>query len=554
MQAGRDRQKSYADLKRKPMEFQVGDKVMLKVLPWKGVVRFGKRGKLNPRYVGPFKVLEKVGEVAYKLELPEELSRVQNTFHVSNLKKCHADEPLAVPLDGLHFDNKLHFVKEPVEIVDREVKRLKQIRIPLVKVRWNSKRGPEFTWERKDKFRKKYPRLFTKTAPSISYPSKRADQGLHKLIANALLGIPENANLDFKGTEGSRQLTSTFLIKESCLALYHYSRSSSSMPRQTLKKMDNLINTARTGEIKKTETEMWNLNVKGTDAVKASKPKTMQEAIEFTAELMDDKTHAYAERQVEKKRKYDDLSNNNQNQQQQNKRHNTGQAYTAGNSDRKPHAGSKPLCSKCDYNHEGPCPPRCNNCKKVGHLAKDCRSRPANANNNNRNNNNNNQKGNAGNDRALVKVYVVGNTGENLDNIVAGTFLLNNRYAYILFDTGVQIDFVSLAFAPKLTSTPSTLDHYYDVELADGRIIGFDAIIGMDWLAKYQAVIVCAEKIKYMQKGFPIFLAHVTAKEVEDKSKKKQTDDVPIVRNFPEVFPEDLPCLPPTRQVEFQMI
>ncbi|GJT97315.1 putative reverse transcriptase domain-containing protein [Tanacetum coccineum] len=168
MQAARDRQKSYADLKRKPMEFQVGDKVMLKVSPWKGVVRFGKRGKLNPRYVGPFKVLEKVGEVAYKLELPEELSRVHNTFHVSNLKKCHADEPLAVLLDGLHLDDKLHFVEEPLEIVGREVKRLKRSRIPLVKVRWNSKRGPEFTWEREDQFEKKYPHLFTKTTPSSS--------------------------------------------------------------------------------------------------------------------------------------------------------------------------------------------------------------------------------------------------------------------------------------------------------------------------------------------------------------------------------------------------
>nr|GEX71268.1 putative reverse transcriptase domain-containing protein [Tanacetum cinerariifolium] len=127
--------KSYANLKRKPMEFQVRDKVMLKVSPWKWVVRFGKRGKLNPMYVGPFKVLEKIGKVAYKLELPEELSRVHNTFHVSNLKKCHADEPLAVPLDGLHFDDKLHFVEEPVEIVDHEVKRLKQSRIPLVKAR-----------------------------------------------------------------------------------------------------------------------------------------------------------------------------------------------------------------------------------------------------------------------------------------------------------------------------------------------------------------------------------------------------------------------------------
>nr|GFA09983.1 putative reverse transcriptase domain-containing protein [Tanacetum cinerariifolium] len=124
--------KSYADLKRKPMEFQVRDKVMLKVLPWKGVVRFGKRGKLNPRYVGPFKVLERIGDVAYKLDLPEELSRVHNTFHVSNLKKCHADEPLAVPLDGLHFDDKLHFMEEPVEIVDRKVKTVEAKPNPII--------------------------------------------------------------------------------------------------------------------------------------------------------------------------------------------------------------------------------------------------------------------------------------------------------------------------------------------------------------------------------------------------------------------------------------
>ncbi|GJX34459.1 putative reverse transcriptase domain-containing protein [Tanacetum coccineum] len=121
------------------------DHERMQVLPWKGVVRFGKRGKLNPRYVGPFKVLEKVGEVAYKLELPEELSRVHDTFHVSNLKKCYADEPLAVPLDGLHFDDKLQFIEEPVKIVDCEIKPLKRSRIPLVKARWNSKRGLEFT-------------------------------------------------------------------------------------------------------------------------------------------------------------------------------------------------------------------------------------------------------------------------------------------------------------------------------------------------------------------------------------------------------------------------
>ncbi|GJT03406.1 putative reverse transcriptase domain-containing protein [Tanacetum coccineum] len=116
----------------KPMEFQVRDKVILKVSPWKRVVRFGKWGTLNPRYVGPFKVLEKVGVISYKLELPQEPSRVHYTFHVSNLKKCYADEPLAIPLDGLHIDDKLQFVEEPVEIMDHEVKRLKQSRIPIV--------------------------------------------------------------------------------------------------------------------------------------------------------------------------------------------------------------------------------------------------------------------------------------------------------------------------------------------------------------------------------------------------------------------------------------
>ncbi|GJY01425.1 putative reverse transcriptase domain-containing protein [Tanacetum coccineum] len=166
MQAAQDRQKSYADRKRKPMEFEVGDRVMLKVSPWKGVVRFGKRGKLNPRYVRPFKVLAKVGKVAYKLELPQELSRVHHTFHVSNLKKCYADEPLVMPLEGIHVDDKLQFVEEPVEIMEREIKRLKRSRIPLVKVRWNSRRGPEFTWEREDSFKQKYPQLFTNRASS----------------------------------------------------------------------------------------------------------------------------------------------------------------------------------------------------------------------------------------------------------------------------------------------------------------------------------------------------------------------------------------------------
>nr|GEV00253.1 putative reverse transcriptase domain, ribonuclease H-like domain, aspartic peptidase domain protein [Tanacetum cinerariifolium] len=133
IQAARDHQKSYAHVRRKPIEFQVGDKVMLKVSPWKGVIHFGKRGKLNPRYIRPFKVLAKVETVAYRLELPQQLSRVHSTFHVSNLKKCLSDEPLAILLDEKHVNDKLYFIKEPLEIMDHEVTRLKQSHIPIIK-------------------------------------------------------------------------------------------------------------------------------------------------------------------------------------------------------------------------------------------------------------------------------------------------------------------------------------------------------------------------------------------------------------------------------------
>ncbi|GJY40508.1 putative reverse transcriptase domain-containing protein, partial [Tanacetum coccineum] len=138
MQAASDRQKSYADKRRRPLEFAVGDKVMLKVAPWKGVIRFGKRGKLNPRYIGPFRIIERIGPVAYRLELPQELSRVHNVFHVCNLKKSLSDDTLVIPLEEIQLDDKLNFVKEPVEIMDREVKQLKRSRIPIVKVRWNA--------------------------------------------------------------------------------------------------------------------------------------------------------------------------------------------------------------------------------------------------------------------------------------------------------------------------------------------------------------------------------------------------------------------------------
>ncbi|GJW61702.1 putative reverse transcriptase domain-containing protein [Tanacetum coccineum] len=150
LKAARDHQKSYADNMRKPLEFEEGGRVLLKVSPWNGVVRFGKKGKLAPRYVGPFEIFERIGSVAYRLRLPQELNGIHDTFHVSNLKKCLTDASLHVPLEEIKIDKTLRFVEELVEIMDREIKKLKHSRISIVKVRCNSKRGPEYTWERED--------------------------------------------------------------------------------------------------------------------------------------------------------------------------------------------------------------------------------------------------------------------------------------------------------------------------------------------------------------------------------------------------------------------
>ncbi|GJX53419.1 putative reverse transcriptase domain-containing protein [Tanacetum coccineum] len=294
------------------------------------------------------------------------------------------------------------------------------------------------------------------------------------------------------------------------------------MPWRTLKKMMTDKYCPR-GEIKKLEFEMWNLKVKGNDvvtysqrfqelalmcdrmfpeeidqvekyvgglpdtihgSVMATKPKTMQDAIEFATELMDKKINTWAERQADNKRKSDDTARSNQNQQP-NKRQNTGRAYAAGNGDRRPYGGPKPLCSKCNYHHEGPCAPKCHKCNRFGHVSRDCRSPPnVNTGANQRAcfecgaqghfkkdcpklKNNNNRGNQAGNAKAQAKVYAVGNAGANPDNNVV--------------------------------------------------------------------------------------TANITATKDEDKSKEKRLEDVPVVQEFPEVFPEDLPGIPPTRQVEFRI-
>ncbi|GJX87594.1 putative reverse transcriptase domain-containing protein [Tanacetum coccineum] len=435
--------------------------------------------------------------------------------------------------------------------------------------------------------------------------SKRIEQAARECTYSDFLKCQP---LNFKGTEGVVSLTQWFEKMES---IFHISNCT--VACQIKFATCTLLGSAQTWWnshvkiIKKLEIELWNLKVKGTDVLSYS--QHFQEL-----ELMC--LRMFLEESNEVKKYVGGLPDMIQGSVMASKpkimqdaiEHNVAKAYTAGPGEKKVYGGSRPMCRKFNYHHEGQCVPRCNKCKKVGHLARDCRGAADNTNTQRgvtcyecgvqghykkdcpklKNKNRGNQ---AGISNVVARAYVVGMAGTNpKSNVVMGTFLLNNCYASILFDTGADRSFVSTAFSSLIDIVSTTLDHGYDVELADGKIIelgGFDVKIGMDWLTKYHAVIICDEKLvclpfgseilifhgdrsnnghesrlniisctktqKYLLKGCHVFLAHITTKKAEDKSEEKQLKDVPIVQDFPEVFPKDLPGISPARQVEFQI-
>ncbi|GJZ42282.1 putative reverse transcriptase domain-containing protein [Tanacetum coccineum] len=324
--------------------------------------------------------------------------------------------------------------------------------------------------------------------------------------------------------------------------------------------------------------------------VKSARPKTLDETIELANDLMDQKLRIYVERQSDYKRKADDSSRNNHGHKQQPfKRQNVAKVYNMRIGEKNPYGESLPKCTKCHFHHNGPCTQKCHKCNKVGHFARDCRSSGNKNGANTQKGNGSNPKGNdcfecgalghfkrdcpklknkdGRNRNAQGWVYVVGNaekrgnTSGNPDsNVVTGTFLLNNLYASILFDTGADRSFISSAFSSLIDIAQTPLENSYDVELADGKIVGvdtimrgctlnflnhlfnidlmpielgsFDVIIGMDWMSDL----------------FGINIRQERGGQVGRKLK-----DVPIVRDFPGVFLEDLPGLPPARPVEFQI-
>nr|GEV68532.1 putative reverse transcriptase domain-containing protein [Tanacetum cinerariifolium] len=278
--------------------------------------------------------------------------------------------------------------------------------------------------------------------------------------------------------------------------------------------------------------------------VKSSKPKMLDETIELANDFMDQKLRTYAERQTNKRKVVDLSRNNHGHQQQPAKRQNIPKVFNMGSGEKKPYEGNLPKCTKCHFHHNGPCTQKCHKCNKIGHFARDCRS-SGNANVINAQRDNREiPKGNGcfecgvlghfkrdclklknkdgGHVNAQGWVYAVGNAkrkgnaSRDLDsNVVTGTFLLNNRYASILFDTGADRSFISTVFSSLIDIVQTPLGNSYDVKLADGKIVG------------------------------------ISTKKEEDKSEGKQLKDVPIVRDFPKVFLEDFLGLPPDRTVEF---
>nr|GEZ50193.1 hypothetical protein [Tanacetum cinerariifolium] len=424
--------------------------------------------------------------------------------------------------------------------------------------------------------------------------------------------------LNFKGTEGA--------IKT--LGPDAYTMTWSGLKKKMTDKYCPL------GEVKKLEIELWNLKVRDNN-IPAYTNRFQELALIYTKF----KLRTYAERKSDSKRKADDISKNNQ---QPFKRQNVAKAYNLGSAEKKTYEGNAPKCTKCQRNHPGRCTLKCHRCGKIRQYARDYWSTSNTNATNNRGGNGPNPRGNGcfecenlghfkrdcpklnnknkGNGNAQGWVYDVGNAERNGNvvgnpdsNAVTGTFLLNNRYASILFDSYVDRSFVSTAFSSLIDIIPTPLDKHYDVELADGKIVGintiirgctlnflnhpftidlmpvelgsFNAIIGMDWLRRHHAVIVCDEKVvqvpfgnetlvfhgaesyirresrltvisyskvqEYRVKGCHVFLAQISASKEEDKPEGKQVKDIPIVQDFPEVFLENLPGLPPARSIEF---
>ncbi|GJR12274.1 putative reverse transcriptase domain-containing protein [Tanacetum coccineum] len=493
LKVAHDRQKSYADKRRKPLDFSVGDFVLLKVSPWKGVVCFRKKGKLAPRFVGPFEFIEKVGPVAYRLDFLEELNGVHDTFHVSNLKKCLADPTLQVPLDEIQVDAKLNFVEEPVEILEKEFKKLKRSRIAIVKENVGNV-------------------IVNGNLVGCSYKEflackpKEYDGKGGAIVLTRWIDKMESVQ-DMSGCSVGQKVKYTagsFVGK----ALTWWNSQIYTLSREVAVSMaGHAAYTDRFHELAR--------------MVAAMEPKTIQKVVQISGALTDEAVRNESIKKVKKRGNVGNLARIRmvgmiirglglemllllpqtlgvpRNMNPVNARNLTVRAcYECGSTD---HVRST--------------------CPRLNRAQRPEENRP----NQVASNNEGQGRGNQGN-QARGRAFMLGAEEARQDpNIVTSTFTLNNHFATTLYDFGADYSFVSTTFIPLLGIEPSELYFKYEIEIASGQLVeidkvikgckleievhvfdidlipfghgSFDVIVGMDWLSNYKAEIICHKKV-----------------------------------------------------------
>nr|GEU44989.1 putative reverse transcriptase domain-containing protein [Tanacetum cinerariifolium] len=509
--------------RRKPIEFSVGDYVLLKVSPWKGVVHFRKKRKLAPRFVGPFEIIEKVGPVAYRLDFPEELNDIHNTFHVSNLKKCLTVLTLQAPLDEIRVNAKLNFVEEPVEILKREFKKLKHSRIAIVKVRWNLKLGLEFTWEREDQMTLKM------RTQSVGRPAaeslgggtgvrvgrgrwgRRPREGNDERVDD-LNGQGNDqgigANEGVEGVNGNENVRNVLVngnwvgcsYKEflACKPKEYDGKGGAVVLTRWIEKMENVQDMSGCSidqkvkytakfcpihEMQKLETELWNHAIVGAGHVVYT--DRFYELARLVPHLVTSESRKIERNgSIKKAKKTGNMGgpSKDKNGRDDSKSLRTGNAFSkTANPVGRENAGAWPKCATCNSYHAlgGPChvmsvvvPTMLGQLvlDGIGHKDREktvqtkllliTRVRV-------------NQK-----NQTRGRAFMLGAEEARQDpNIVTGTFTLNEHFATTLFDSGVDYSFVSTTFIPLLGIEPNELGFRYEIEIASGQLVEIDKVI-----------------------------------------------------------------------------